>query len=125
MTPLTPADLARIDAYRGDAGDLHALLAALPPLTTRREWSADVTAQRGTRMRLLYAAAPHPDGIEIAWACIAPDLSTVVSPRRSAVVTPRGMGRPKEIGDDEWRETRAAAGIVLRALLLGIGDPPP
>lgn len=124
MTPLSSADLARIDAYRGGAGELHELLAALPPLAARREWAADIVAARGTRMRLVYVAEPHPDGIVVSWAASAAGSDRVVVCTRPALVTARGMDRPDTITDAEWRETRTAAGIVIRALLLGIGDAP-
>lgn len=117
---LTSDDLARIDAYAGGGEELHELLAAISPLREPVTYVAHVRAQRGTHTELRYSAAPAPDGIDVTFEGRAPDLGDAarIGPLGPARVTCSGMDRPPDITDEQWRELRAAVGIVLRALLL-------
>jgi len=115
---LTAEDLARIDSYAGGARDLHELLAAVLPLDRPRWYEATVTAQRGTVMTLGYLAVPADDGLDVSLAMAAPgQLVRWPGPAR---VTVSGMHQPDGMPDEMFRELQAAAGIILRALLLGL-----
>lgn len=118
---LTAADHRRCESYVGTAKDLHDLVAAIPPLSRPRWWAAALVAQHGTPMTLGYLALPHPNGLGVGFACLAPDR--IIGPLGPAVVTTTHMQRPDACTDESWRELRAAAGIVLRALLLDLGTP--
>lgn len=83
-------------------------------------YEASVTAQHGTEMVMGYGASPAPDGIDIDWACYAPAHRRILGPIGPVRVTATGMIR-SDLNDESWREIRSAAGLVLRALLLGIG----
>lgn len=117
---LTADDLARIDSYVGGASELHELLAAIEPLRETVTFVARIRARGGTHTELRYSAAPAPDGIDVTFEGRAPDLgdSARIGPLGPARVTARGMDRPAGISDEAWRELRAAAGIVIRALLM-------
>lgn len=114
---LDSADLARIDSYVGGGAELHELLPAVAPLARAVWYEATVTAQHGTRMILRYGAAPAPDGIDVNFRAMVED-GPVIAECGPARVTRHGMDRPPGVTDEHWRELRAAAGIVLRALLL-------
>lgn len=116
---LTPADLARIGSYVGAGQDLHDLLPAVLPLAEPRAWSATLTAQGGTVMTLDYAATPAGDDA-ILVAFTATGAGHTVGPVGPVRMTRAGMERPAGMSDALWREARAAAGIVVRALLLGL-----
>lgn len=115
---LTAEDLARIDSYRGGAVDLHDLLPSVLPLTAPRYYETTVTAQHGTMITMGYYAAPHLDGLAIAFAASA--LGGVMGPIGPVIVTPTEIRRPIAMSDEQWREIRSATGIALRALLLGL-----
>jgi len=119
LTRLRPEDLARIDAYAGEAGDLHALLAAVLPLAQAHWYETAVTAQHGTRMRLGYLAVPAEGGIALGVVASA-GAGKMIGPWGPVMVTPTGMDRPASLPDVAWREVRAGAGITIRALLLGL-----
>lgn len=114
---LTSEDLARIEGYVGPAGDLHALLPAVLPLLRPCWYEVTVTAQRGTVITLGYLAEPHADGIAISLAASAAGYDWIkrLDP---VVVTASGMHQPVGMPQEDWREIRAAAGIVLRAILM-------
>lgn len=118
---LSPDDLARMDAYRGGAGDLHDLLPAVTPFDRARWWETALVAQHGTPMTLGYLAVPAPQGIAVGWAACGP--GTLLGPVGPSIVTATQMSRPNDCPDAHWRELRAAVGIVLRALLLDLGVP--
>lgn len=112
---LSADDLARIDAYAGDGEALHDMLPAVLPLSAPVWLEASITAQRGTRMVLGYGATPAGPGEIDVWFA-ATDLSA------SRIVGPLGPMRldSQACADGPGNnELRAAAGIVIRALLLG------
>lgn len=119
---LTADDLRRIDAYAGGAEDLHALLPAVLPLAAPVWYEAQVTAQHGTRMVMGYGATPAGPGELDVW-CAAGSVGS------DRIMVPAGPLRLDRVGIDPRadidaagvRELRAAAGIVLRALMLGCG----
>lgn len=113
---LTAEDLARIDAYAGGGVELHELLPAVLPLPVAHWYETTVTAQRGTVMTLGYLAEPHPDGILVSFTCSSDH--GLIGPVGPALVHATGMDRPADVSDDMWRELRASAGIIMRALLL-------
>ena len=116
---LTPEDLARIDAYHGGATDLHDLLPAVLPLATPRWYETTLTAQHGTVMTLGYLAEPDEAGIRVSLTVAREGTADRLS-YGPVVVTPTEMHRPDGVAPHEWREIRAAAGIIIRALLLGL-----
>ena len=119
---LTADDLRRIDAYAGGAEDLHALLPAVLPLAAPVWYETQVTAQHGTRMAMGYGATPAGPGELDVW-CAAGAVGS------GRVLVPHGPLRLDRVGIDPRadidaagvRELRAAAGIVLRALMLECG----
>lgn len=117
---LSAEDLRRIDAYHGGAIDLHALLPAVLPLLRPRWWECEITAQHGTAMQLGYLATPAEDGIGVTFVGHAAAFDRLLGPI-AAVITATGMSWPTDTPDAAVRELRAAAGIVLRALLLDVG----
>lgn len=114
---LGPAELARIDAYRGGGIELHEMLAAVLPLARPVWYEAAITASGGTEMIMGYGAVPMAHGIDIGWACYAPAAGRMIGPLGPACVNTTGMSRPADISDESWRELRSAAGVVLRAIL--------
>lgn len=115
---LTAEDLARIDSYAGGARDLHELLAAVLPLDRPRWYEVTITARRGTVMTLGYLAEPADDGLDVSLVIAA--SGQLVHWPGPARVTARGMHPPHGMPDDTFRELQAAAGIILRAVLLGL-----
>lgn len=96
-------------------------------LTDYRSADARMQALR-TALDLWYVARAEPeadvdrtDAAAAAFACLGP--GTILGPLGPAVVTAVEMLRPPACTDEAWRELRAATGIVLRALLLDLGDP--
>jgi hypothetical protein len=68
-------DLARINAYAGDANQLQELLATIAPLVRPVWFEAAVIGEHGTEMILGCGAVPGPDGsLDIGFACYAPAL---------------------------------------------------
>ncbi len=125
---LSKDDLARIDAYAGEATDLHQLLPAILPLKRPVWFETSVTAQHGTAMILGYGAVPAPTGISIGWTCLGPGKSgsesRIIGPLGPVEVTPTEMHRPPGLSDFSWDTLRSAAGTIVRALLLNLGTPP-
>ena len=112
-------DLARINAYAGDANQLQELLGTIAPLTRPVWFEAAVIAEHGTEMVLGCGAVPGPNGsLDIGFASYAPARQRMIGPFGPARVTTTGMARPTGVTDEAWRELRATAGIVIRALLL-------
>jgi hypothetical protein len=115
--------LARIDAYQGSGAELHELLPAVLPLPRPIWYEAEVTAQHGTRTVLGYGVRPAgDDAIEVVYEAHAPAYDRTIGPIGPVRVTAAGMDPPDGCSEAEWRELRAAAGIVIRALLLGLGE---
>ena len=113
---LNAADLARIDAYTGDGQALHEMLPAVLPLAAPVWYEAQITAQRGTRMVLGYGATPAAPGEIDVWfaAGTAGRVALALGPMRMDSQSVAG-------GEEDDRELRAACGIVVRALLMGVG----
>ena len=112
-------DLARINAYAGDANQLQELLGTIAPLMRPVWFEAAVIAEHGTEMVLGCGAVPGPNGsLDIGFASYAPARQRMIGPFGPARVTTTGMARPTGVTDEAWRELRATAGIVIRALLL-------
>ena len=117
---LTTGDLARIDAYAGAARDLHDLLPALLPLARPVWYEAEVTAAGGTRMIMGYGAVPAADKLDIGWACWSPASRRILGPLGPVRLTTAGLDQPAGMSDASMREMQTAAGIVVRALLMGV-----
>jgi hypothetical protein len=118
---LSAADLARIDSYYGGGGDLHDLLPAIAWPAEIVWYEADVVAQGGTAMTLGYMGAPAPDAaLDLAWTAWSPANGQLIRPLGPVRITAGGMDRPAGTSDSAWREMRAAAGILIRALMLGM-----
>lgn len=117
---LTPEGLARIDAYAGQASDLHELLPSVLPLKRAVWYETSITAQGGTEILMGYLATPTSEGIEIGFVSLAPALEKLIGPLGPVVVTPTEMRQPPKMGEVEFRELRSAAGIIIRALLLSL-----
>jgi hypothetical protein len=98
------------------------MLAAVRPLARPVWFEAALAGKHGTAMIMGYGAVPAADGIAIGWACYAPAHGRIIGPLGPATVNPAGMERPPGTSDESWRELHSAAGIVLRALLLGMGS---
>lgn len=113
-------ELARIEAYRGSAVELHEMLAAVLPLARPVWYETTVTAAGGTVMIMGYGGTPMlgaGQAIDIGHAVYAPAYGRMIGPLGPARVTTTAMGRPEGITDESWRELRTAGGIVLRAIL--------
>lgn len=119
---LSSEDLARIDAFRGEPLDLHELLPALLPRDCASWYETRLVAQRGTEMFLGYFAVPRTDAIDIGFVSYAPAHGRMIGPLGPARVTASEMVPPEGCSSEAWRELRAAAGIVLRAMMLGCGE---
>lgn len=119
---LSKADLQRMDSYAGDGHALHEMLPAVLPLPGPVWYEATVTAQHGTTMMLGYGATPAgPGQIDVWWACLGPGrLAGPLGPLRmdSQSVALVSEGEPGRI-------LQAAAGIVVRALLMRLGKSAP
>lgn len=116
---LTAEDLARIDAYHGGSRDLHELLPAVLPLAHPHWYETTVTARLGTVMTLGYLAEPDEAGIRVSLA-VARAGDSMLLRYGPVLVTPTGMHWPGDADAHKWRELRAAAGIIIRALLFGL-----
>ena len=120
---LTADDLRRIDAYVGGGHELHALLPAVLPLAAPVWYESRLTAQHGTPMVMGYGATPAAPGeLDIWFAGGAVGSDRVLVPRGPLRLDSVSID-PRAAADDPGvRELRAAAGIVLRALMLGCGS---
>jgi hypothetical protein len=126
-------DIARIDAYMGGDRALHDLLPAVLPLMRPVWFETAITTQ--DEMIVGYGAVQArctpsigwrvADGVDIGWACYAPACGGIIGLLGPAVVTATGMDRPADIADESWLMLRSAAGVVMRALLLGLGTGSP
>ncbi|MCC6775661.1 MAG: hypothetical protein IT537_03335 [Hyphomicrobiales bacterium] len=115
------ADMERLAAYAGEATELHALLPSVLPLARPVWYESTLTAQHGTEMIMGYGAVPAPDGIDVGFACYAPAYQRIIGPLGPARVTRTNIYRASGLSEESWRELRAATGIIIRALLLGLG----
>lgn len=121
---LTAADLARIDSYGSqDGATLHAQLPLVLPLDRPVWYEAEVVAQHGTTMLLGHGATPAGPGELAVWmAAHARGSGRILGPLGPLRLDAREIDPSVDIADASIRELRAAAGIVIRALLLGLGD---
>lgn len=115
---LSTQDLARIDGYIGPAADLHEMLRAILPLHATVWYETTVTAQHGTVITMGYLAAPADDGLDLGWCAMGP--ARIIGPIGPVRATDRTMIRPDDLTEEAWRESRVAASILIRALLLGL-----
>lgn len=118
---LTAADLARIDSYgSSDGATLHAQLPLVTPLDAPVWYEAEVAAAGGSQMLLGYGATPAgPGEIAVWFAAHARGSDKIVGPLGPLRLDSHAID---SAGDDPGvRELRVAAGIVIRALLLGLG----
>jgi hypothetical protein len=120
---LTAADLARIDLYGStDGATLHAQLPLVLPLEAPIWYEVQVVAAGGTAMVLGYGATPGgPGEIGIWFAATAISTGRVVGPLGPLRLDATAIDSVADIDAPSVRELRAAAGIVIRALLLGLG----
>jgi hypothetical protein len=119
---LTAQDLDRIDSYGStDGRALHASLPLLLPLERSVWYEADVVAKGGSTMVLGYGAAPagrHELGV---WfAAHKRGTATVIGPLGPMRIDAHSIDTTVDVATPGARELRAAAGIVIRALLLGL-----
>lgn len=120
---LSAADLRRIDAYAGDGAELHALLPSVLPLAAPVWYEARVTAQHGTDMTMGYGATPAgPGQIDVWFAASAIGSDCVLVPVGPLRLDAVGIDPGADTDAPGVRELRAAAGIVLRAIMLGCGS---
>ena len=121
---LSPDDLARIDAWHGSARDLQDMVPALPRLSRAIFYEADIAAKGGTRMIMGYGAAQPATGhgIDVGWACWMPDEQRIIGPLGPAGVAANGVTLPGGLSPESERELRSACGIVVRALLMRVGN---
>jgi hypothetical protein len=113
-------DLERIDAY-DTTRDPHDLLASVLPLTRPVWFEATLVPDSGTLVTAGYGAVPASEGLDIGWTCYAPAYRRMIGPLGPAHVATIGMQRPDGVSDEVWYELTQAAGVVMRALLLGLG----
>lgn len=120
---LTAADLARIDSYgSSDGATLHAELALVLPLDAPVWYEAEVTAAGGSQMLLGYGATPAgPGEIAVWFAAHARGADRIVGPLGPLRLDSRSIDTTADAYSANVRELRSAAGIVIRALLLGLG----
>ena len=121
---LWPKDLARIDAWHGSARDLQDMMPALPRLSRAIFYEADIVAKGGTRMMMGYGAVQRATGhgIDVGWACWMPDEQRIIGPLGPAGVAANGVTMPGGLSPESERELRSACGIVVRALLMRVGN---
>lgn len=123
LMTLSADDLARIDGYAGTGTALHEMLPAVLPLARPVWYEAQVVAQRGTPMRLGYGATQAGPGEIDVWFAAGCDPMTrivVLGPLR---IDSQCIDPAADASDPSVRELRVAAGIVLRAMLMGLGNP--
>ncbi len=134
---LDHSDIERIDACGPDRSP-HQLLASVLPLArpvwfeatiVSRPMSLDqdgkLVIEDGTVVTTCWGAVPAADGLDIGWTSYAPAHRRMIGPLGPARVAPDGMQRPPDANDDVWHELTQAAGVVMRALLLGLGKREP
>lgn len=121
---LTAADLARIDSYGSqDGATLHAQLPLVLPLERPVWYEAEVVAQRGTTMVMGYGATPAgPGEIGVWMAAHTRGSGRIIGPLGPLRLDAHAIDETVETAAPAIRELRAAAGIVIRALLLGLGE---
>lgn len=119
---LTTEDLSRIDAYQGQGQELHELLPAILPRDRASWFEVEITAQHGTRMLMGHLAVPAVDGLDIGFLGYAPAYGRIIGPLGPALMNATELVRPHGCSDEAWRELRASAGIIVRALMLGCGE---
>lgn len=120
---LSADDLARIDSYGSrDGATLHAELPLVLPLAAPVWYETEVVAQHGTRMRLGYGATPAgPGEIGVWFAARADGAAHLVGPLGPMRLDSTAIDNTLDLAGPGARELRSAAGIVIRALLLGLG----
>lgn len=120
---LTAADLARIDSYgSADGATLQAQLPLVLPLEAPVWYETEVTASGGSQMLMGYGATPAgPGEIAVWFAAHARGADRIVGPLGPLRLDGRTIDTAADVTDPGIRELRSAAGIVIRALLLGLG----
>lgn len=119
---LTAADLARIDSYgSADGATLQAQLPLVLPLEAPVWYETEVTAAGGSQMLMGYGATPAAPGEIAVWfAARARGGDKIIGPLGPLRLDSHAIDA--DVDGPGARELRAAAGIVIRALLLGLGE---
>jgi hypothetical protein len=134
---LDRSDIERIDAHDPSRSP-HQLLASVLPLARPVWFEATIVTRPmsfdqdgklviadGALITTCWGAVPAADGLDIGWTSYTPSRRRMVGPLGPARVAADGMQRPPDTNDDVWYELTQAAGVVMRALLLGVGKPEP
>lgn len=120
---LSADDLAQIDVYTGSGEALHEMLHAVLPLDRPVWYEANVIAQHGTHMVMGYGATPAGPGQLDIWCAVgAVGASRVIGPLGPLRIDSQSIDVAADASSPDVRELRAAAGIVLRALMMKLGS---
>jgi len=128
LVRLTTDELRRINSDAGDGQELHELLPGVLPLPRATWYEAAITAPDGTNTILGYLAEPDQAGIQISYLGYSRDREEIIGPIGPALATELTLRMPPAFAtsatDHGWgHQLRTATGIVLRALLLRVGEP--
>lgn len=117
---LSAGDLGRIDSYGGHGVDLHAELILVLPLDRAVWYEAEIIARGGSTMRLGYGLTPAGREIGVWFAAHALGSDRILGPLGPLRSDATGIDPAADTHLPAVRELRAAAGIAVRALLLGL-----